>query len=291
MYRLDSTAHTLTPASTVVLITGCSSGIGHALAEEFNRRGYRVYATARQVSTIEDLAAKDIGIVRLDVTDEQTMTEGVDDILKRETRIDILVNNAGYGAMGPLLDISKAALINQFETNVFGMISLINRVAPVMIANGGGAIVNIGSISGVFPTPFSGAYCASKAAVHTLSEVLRVELAPFNIDVVTVQPGAIQSNFSNTSTEGLSGILKPDSVYAPLEGAIRDRANLSQHNPLSAEAFAKQLVTHLQNGRSRKPILRIGKQSFLLPFLKRWLPIRWLDQVLIKRFRLNWLWK
>ena len=275
------------PASTVVLITGCSSGIGRALAMEFNRRGYRVYATARELSAIEDLAAEEIEIARLDVTDEQTITESVDRVLTQENRIDILVNNAGYGSMGPLLDISKAALRHQFETNVFGMMSLINRVAPSMIAQSGGTMVNIGSISGVFPTPFSGAYCASKAAVHTLSEVLRVELAPFNINVITVQPGSIQSNFGNAATEQLEGILKPDSVYVKLEERIRDRANLSQKNAFSAEAFAKTLVTHLQDERSQKPILRIGKQSFLLPFLKRWLPVRWLDQLLIKRFRLN----
>ncbi len=284
MHRLPTASP---PASTVVLITGCSSGIGRALAEEFNHRGYRVYATARELSAIEDLAAKQIKIARLDVTDEPEIAEAVHHILTQESHIDILVNNAGYGAMGPLLDISKAALQRQFETNVFGLMSLVHQVTPAMIDQGGGVIVNIGSISGIFPTPFSGAYCASKSAVHTLSDVLRVELAPFNIDVITVQPGAIQSNFGNAATEQLEGILKPDSVYGELEEGIRDRANLSQLNALSTEAFAKILVTHMQNGRSRKPILRIGKQSILLPFLKRWLPVRWLDQLLIKRFRLD----
>ena len=248
-----------------------------------------MYATARDLAKIEDLAVKKIEIARLDVTDENAIAETVAHVLSQESRIDILVNNAGYGAMGPLLDISKTTLQRQFETNVLGLMSLIREATPSMIAQGSGVIVNIGSVSGVFPTPFSGAYCASKSAVHTLSEVLRVELAPFNIAVVTVQPGAIQSNFGDRATKQLEGILQSDSIYAALEENIRDRANLSQQNALSAEDFAKTLVNHLQNGDIRTPVLRIGKQSFLLPLLKYWLPVRWLDHLLIKRFRLNQL--
>ena len=110
MHNLSPSHPTKPPGSSIVLITGCSSGIGRALAEEFSRQGYRVYATARHLSAIQDLAAQDIEIARLDVTDEQTITEVVDRILTQEDRIDMLVNNAGYGTMGPLLDISKAEL-------------------------------------------------------------------------------------------------------------------------------------------------------------------------------------
>ena len=128
--------------------------------------------------------------------------------------VETLVNNAGYGAMGPLAELPLDELRLQFETNVFALVAMIQAVVPGMAARGSGRIVNIGSVSGVLPTPFSGAYSASKAAVHALSDALRPELAPFGIHVVTVQPGAIRSQFGATASAGAAS--RSLSLYEPL---------------------------------------------------------------------------
>lgn len=271
----------------VVLITGCSTGIGRTLATEFQKKGCKVYATARKLEAIEDLESQQIAVDRLDVTDDQNIAEVVDRINRNETRIDILVNNAGYGLMGPLIETPGEELALQFSTNVFAPMALINQVVPLMISRRSGTIVNIGSVSGVLTTPFSGAYCASKAALHALSDALRMELAPFNIKVVTVQPGTIKSDFGNTATKGIERILSSDSVFGKIESAIRERALVSQQDPTPVEDFAAYVVNALTGPGPIKPVLRFGKKSFLLPFLKKWLPVSMVDKIMSKKFKLD----
>ena len=198
--------------------------------------------------------------------------------------VETLVNNAGYGAMGPLAELPLDELRLQFETNVFAPVAMIQAVVPGMAARGSGRIVNIGSVSGVLPTPFSGAYSASKAAVHALSDALRPELAPFGIQVVTVQPGAIRSQFGATASAGAAS--RKLSLYEPLAGAIRARSEASQEKPTPADVFARKLADAVLGDHPR-PVVRIGRASSLLPFAKRWLPARLLDNALRRRFGLN----
>lgn len=160
----------------VVLITDCSSGIGKALCQALHRRGCRVVATARRLEGIDDLKAHTVMTLLLDVTDSAGIQQVIKAVLDQEGRIDLLVNNAGFGQFGPLMDLSPAQLQAQFQTNVLAPLDLVQQVAPVMKQQRSGIIVNIGSISGVVTTPFAGAYCASKAALHSLSEALRMEL-------------------------------------------------------------------------------------------------------------------
>ncbi|MBW4485813.1 MAG: SDR family oxidoreductase [Tildeniella torsiva UHER 1998/13D] len=272
--------------SPVILITGCSSGIGKALCQAFHRQGCRVVATARRVEALGELKAQGIMTLLLDVTDSAAIQQVVETVLAQIGRIDILVNNAGFGQFGPLMDLSPTQLEAQFQTNVLAPLELVQQVAPVMKGQRSGIIVNIGSISGVVTTPFAGAYCASKAALHSLSEALRMELAPFGIHVVTVQPGAIQSNFGRTAEQGLAGVLSPDLWYAPLESQIRARAVLSQAQATPVDVFAKQLVTVLL--RPQPPItIRLGKKSRWLPLLKQILPPRLMEFLLKRQFGLT----
>jgi short-subunit dehydrogenase len=145
-------------------------------------------------------------------------------------------------------------------------------------------VVNIGSVSGITTTPFSGAYCATKAALHSLSDAQRMELAPFGIDVITVQPGAIESKFGDNSLNNVLQRITPKSLYAPLKEAIQARATASQDNPTPATEFAESLVEQLLN--NPKAVIRIGNGSFGLPLLKRWLPTTILDKILSKKFNL-----
>jgi len=182
----------------VALITGCSSGIGRALADGFKAAGYQVWASARKDGDVAQLRAAGFTAVQLDVNDAQALEQLGERINQEHGGLDVLVNNAGYGAMGPLLDGGVAAMQRQFETNVFAIVGVTRALFPVL-RRAKGLVVNIGSVSGVLVTPFAGAYCASKAAVHALSDALRMELAPFGIRVMEVQPGAIASSFAKNA--------------------------------------------------------------------------------------------
>ena len=272
--------------SSVVLITGCSSGIGRALCWAFQRQGDRVVATARQVEQLEELRAAGMTVMALDVNDQRAVESVVRAVLATEGRIDVLVNNAGFGQFGPSIDIGIDQLQQQFQTNVFAPLAIAQQVAPSMKAQGAGLIINIGSISGVVTTPFSGAYCASKAALHSLSEAMRMELAPFNIQVVTVQPGAIASNFGTSAESSLDGVIRSSSWYANLESVIRARANLSQAAATPSDEFATELVAQVT--KPNPPgVIRLGKKSLWLPWLKRVLPNRLMEFVLRRKFGLG----
>ena len=268
----------------IVLITGCSSGIGRALCEEYLAQDFLVYASARNLRSLEDLPKNDKLIkLTLDVNNASSINNAIAHIKQDHDHLNILINNAGYAAMGPLIDMPVEDLRAQFETNVFAPMELTKACLPLLMKSSA-QVVNIGSVSGITPTPFSGAYCATKAALHALSDAQRMELKPFGIDVITVQPGAIESKFGDNSLANVLQRITPESLYAPLKEAIKARATASQDNPTPASEFAKILVAQLSN--NPKAVIRIGNGSFGLPLLKRWLPESILDKILSKKFNL-----
>lgn len=269
----------------VALITGCSSGIGRALADAFQAAGYQVWATARRDEDVAVLGQAGFRGVLLDVNDEPAV-ERLAELLQREAGgLDVLINNAGYGAMGPLLDGGSQAIRRQFETNVFAVVGVTRALFPALRARRG-LVVNIGSVSGVLVTPFAGAYCASKAAVHALNDALRLELAPFGIEVMEVQPGAIASSFGANASREMAAVVSEQSPWWPLRSFIQARAAASQDKPTPASDFARALLAAAQ--RSPRPrLVRIGNGSRALPLLSRWLPTGLLDKVLKKRFGLD----
>lgn len=267
----------------VVLISGCSSGIGLSLAREFASRGCRVFATARRPDRIAELQHEKMQVAALDVTDQKSIDACVAEVMARAGRIDVLVNNAGYALMGPVIDLSIEDLRLQFETNVIGLIALTQAVAPHMIQQRSGLIVNIASVSGVCATPFAGAYCGTKAAVNLLSDALRMELAPFGINVITVQPGRIQSGFGDAAAKKMGR--QDRSFYAPVAEDISARAAISQQDAMPADVFSKKLVDRLLQEKIPK-LIRIGKESTRLPLIKK-LPVNLLDRILIKKFGLE----
>jgi NAD(P)-dependent dehydrogenase (short-subunit alcohol dehydrogenase family) len=268
----------------VVLITGCSTGIGRALVEEFALGGHRVIATARRPDAIADLKRDQVDAMRLDVTDPVSIQEAVGVVVEREGRIDILINNAGYGQMGPVLDLSLEQVRRQLETNVVGAIAMVQAVAPHMIAKRHGRIVNIGSISGILTTPFAGIYCASKAALHSVSEATRMELAPFGIDVIVVQPGGVRSRFGDNAS--LHVATREASPYRAIEGHINRRAQASQVNATPAEQVARRIVEATVQDKAPF-VVRVGHGGRTYPMLKRLAPARWLDTMLVRRFGLD----
>lgn len=269
----------------IVFITGCSTGIGRALARACVDKGYTVIATARRPDTLNELAHERLIPMALDVNDSNAVKSVMASVTERFGRIDLLINNAGYAAMGPVTELTTEALQAQFATNVFAPVTLVRAALPLLEASANAQVVNVGSVSGILTTPFSGAYCATKAALHSLSDALRMELAPFGIDVIVVQPGAIQSSFGDTSLAGVDHLLDENSRYKPLEQQIRERATASQQNPTTAEEFADTLLERLSG--SPAPVIRIGNGSRILPAMQRWLPARLRYRILSARFGLQ----
>ncbi|MFB4393448.1 MULTISPECIES: SDR family oxidoreductase [unclassified Pseudomonas] len=267
-----------------ILITGCSSGIGRALADTFRDAGFDVWATARKASDVEQLSAAGFTARQLDVNDPQALARLAEELTERDAGLDMLINNAGYGAMGPLLDGGVEAMRQQFETNVFSVVGVTRALFP-LLRRAKGLVVNIGSVSGVLVTPFAGAYCASKAAVHALNDALRLELAPFGIQVMEVQPGAIASQFASNAQQQADQVLAADSPWWPLREHVQARARASQDKPTPAAVFAQGVLAATR--KSPVPALvRLGNGSTALPLLARVLPQRLLDTVLRKRFGL-----
>lgn len=269
----------------VVLITGCSSGIGRALAEAFKAAGYQVWASARKVEDVAVLDAAGFTAVQLDVNDGQALEQLSERINQQHGGLDVLINNAGYGAMGPLLDGGVPAMQRQFETNVFAIVGVTRALFPVL-RRARGIVVNIGSVSGVLVTPFAGAYCASKAAVHALSDALRMELALFGIRVMEVQPGAIASSFARNAGHEAEQLISEQSPWWPVRDGIRARAKASQDNPTPASELAAKLLKAVQQPRPPR-LLRLGNGSRVLPLMAGWLPKGLLEKGLMKRFGLG----
>lgn len=268
-----------------VLITGCSSGIGRALTEAFLHHGFHVYAAARNTDALNNLTGEHLTLVKMDVNNADEISAAAEQIQQQHGQLDCLINNAGYAAMGPVVELSADDLQRQFATNVFAPMALTKALLPLLCASGNAQLVNIGSVSGILTTPFSGAYCATKAALHALSDALRMELAPFNIRVVTVQPGAIESKFGDNSLANLGDLITEQSIYAPLKQSIAARATASQDNPTPAKLFATELMAQLLSRPDA--VIRIGNGSRALPLMRRWLPLEWLDKILSKKFGLS----
>jgi short-subunit dehydrogenase len=187
----------------VALITGASSGMGKSTANILHSQGYTVYGAARRTDEMNDLKAKGIGVVSLDLTNDASIVEAVNTILNIEGRIDILINNAGYGSYGAVEDVPLDEARRQFEVNLFGMARLTQLILPTMRKQQSGRIVNISSMGGKIYTPFGAWYHATKHAVEGWSDCLRLELKEFGIDVVVVEPGGIKTPWGEISAENL----------------------------------------------------------------------------------------
>lgn len=272
----------------IALITGCSSGIGAALALELHGRGVRVFATARRPDSLARLAAAGLDTLALDVDDDASINIALAHIGSAGGRLDLLVNNAGFSQVGAVVDLTREQLRRQYETNVIAPVAVTRAALPLLraaVARDGRAVVaNVGSIVGLFATPFAGAYCSSKAALHSLSDALRMELAPFGIQVVTVQPGGVRSEFGNYAEAAM--MLPPDSLYQPVAAGVQARAQAGQQGATPVEEFVRPIADALL-ADPPPVVVRAGAHSVRLPLLKQLLPTRLFDAQLMKRFGLD----
>jgi NAD(P)-dependent dehydrogenase (short-subunit alcohol dehydrogenase family) len=261
-------------------VTGASSGIGAAIAEQLIRDGYRVFAGARRVDRMAQLAADGAVLLSLDVTDDASMVDAIDAIKADGGRLDVLVNNAGYGSYGALEDVPIEEGRRQFEVNVFGLARLTQLVLPMMRAQKSGAIVNITSMGGKIYEPFGSWYHGTKFAVEGMSDCLRMELRPFGIRVIIIEPGAIVSDWSLISRDNL---LENSGKGPYAEGAaVHARALAGANDAIIAsppEAVAKIVSRALKARRPRTRYPAAGGAGPIL-FLRKILPDRWFDGVM-----------
>jgi NAD(P)-dependent dehydrogenase (short-subunit alcohol dehydrogenase family) len=187
-------------ASKAVLITGCSSGIGHATAELLADKGWEVYATARRPESIEDLAQRGCKTLALDVTDEGSMKAAVDAVTASADAVGVLINNAGYSQSGAVESVPLEQARRQFETNVFGPLRLTQLVLPGMRAQRWGKVVNLSSMGGRLTFPGGGLYHSTKYALEAISDALRFEVRGFGVDVIVIEPGLIVTNFGEVAS-------------------------------------------------------------------------------------------
>lgn len=183
------------------LVTGASSGIGEATARRLLTLGFEVYAGARRLERMQGLADRRVRVLQLDVSDEESVTAAIERVLAETGRIDVLINNAGYGAYGAVEDVPPETGRAQLEVNLFGLARLCQLVIPSMRAAGRGRIVNVSSIGGRFGEPLGAWYHASKFAVEGFSESLRLELAPFGVQVIVVRPGTIRTEWDGIALD------------------------------------------------------------------------------------------
>lgn len=271
----------------IILITGASSGIGYDAAQTLARRGHRVYGAARRVERMEPLKADGVVPLQMDVTDRQSMSDGVQAVLNAEGRIDVLVNNAGYGYFGAIEHVTMEEARRQMEVNLFGLAELTRMVLPTMRRQGAGRIVNTSSIAGKLVLPFGGWYHVSKYSVEALSDALRMELKPFGIDVVMIEPGGIRTDWGIIAARHLRESMEG----SPYESATRPMADMLYKsysgNLLSSPAVVTRAIRRAVERRHPRPRYRIGRFSHLGVFLHNILPDRWYDALL--RFLLRTL--
>ncbi|WP_421863343.1 SDR family oxidoreductase [Motiliproteus sp.] len=267
-----------------VLITGCSSGIGLRSAERLRDAGYRVLASARQAADVERLQQLGFEAHPLDLDCSDSIAQAVAWVKERSGgNLDALFHNGAYGQPGALEDLSRDALRQQFETNLFGWHELTCAILPMMRARGQGRIVLNSSVLGLVCMPYRGAYNASKFALEAMADTLRMELNGSGIDIVLIEPGPIDSCFRENARRAFLRYIDPEqSVHAQAYAAMDARLTkpgLSGRFTLPADAVADKLLAALQ---ARRPKTRyyVTTPTYVFAFLKRVLPTTLLDRIL-----------
>ncbi len=264
----------------VILITGASSGIGFDAAQMLAQQGHKVYAAARRVELMEPLKAYGVQVLKMDVTDEASMIQSVEAIIQAEDRIDVLVNNAGYGYFGAIETVPLEEARRQLEVNIFGLARLTQLVLPYMRKQGSGRIINTSSIAGKMVFYMGGWYNVTKYSVEAFSDALRMEMKPYGIDVVMIEPGAIKTDWGPIAAKHL----KESSADTTYEETGTQWANnidwFYKTNMLSKPLVVAKAISRAVNSRRPKARYCIGRFSGIGKLVHALMPARWWDAMM-----------
>ncbi len=275
-----------TDRQKTVLITGCSSGIGHCVADGLKQRGYRVIATARRPESVEQLRTEGFESLQLDLSQSESIQQAFKQIMQlTDGRLYALFNNGAFGLPGAVEDLTRDNLKFQFETNVFGWLELTNLVIPVMRQQGFGRIIQNSSVLGFVAMPFRGAYNASKFAIEGLSDTLRLELKDTGIFISLIEPGPILSRFRANAVKALQQHIDIEhSVHREKYLGVLERLNkegAAAPFTLPPEAVLKRVI-HALEAKTPRVRYYVTLPTYLFAFLKRLLSHRQLDHLLAK---------
>lgn len=268
-----------------VLVTGASSGIGFVTAIEFAKRGYYVFAGARRLEAMRELEAYGIRIVQLDVSSTESIKE-LKKLILEETGgyLDMVYNNAGQSCTFPALDVTDELFKQCFEVNVYGPIRIVRELGPYVI-NAKGVIGFTGSVSGVIPFPFSCIYSASKAAIHQYAATLRIEMKPFDVKVINIVTGGVNTNISDKRD------LDPNSIYnfPEMEQALEERRKMAVKNhPMDPKIYAKKVVNDFERAKINGSLnIYRGTMASFLGYVLCWCPRFIVELALFRSFKLK----
>lgn len=269
-------------STKVIVVTGASSGIGTATARLLKEQGHIVYGAARNLGRLNELRQEGIRPIEMDLVDEASMQNAISHIIGKEGRIDVLVNNAGYGSYGALEDVSMAEARRQFEVNVFGGAHLTQLVLPHMRKQGNGTIINVSSVGGRASGPLGSWYHATKWALEALSDCLRLEVKPFGVNVVVIQPGAINTGFLEIATEALQATSGHGAYAQQAEGMLHRFNSESVVRRQSSPKVVANAIAKAVNARRPNTRYVVGLGAGALLFLRRWLPDRAWDALITR---------
>lgn len=266
--------------SKVIVVTGASSGIGHATVSALLEKKWTVYATARDISKLTDLRDLGAQTLELDVSDEYSIKKAISEIVKKEKKIDVLVNNAGFGSYGAVEDSSIGEVKKQFDVNLFSIGRILKVVLPFMRERKSGTIINISSMGGKIYTPLGAWYHATKHAVEGFSDCLRIELAPYGIKVVIVEPGVIKTNFYSRAMKDMEKS-QVTGAYKKMTDVMTENFKKSGETGADPSVVAKSIVKVIEsdNPRTRYAVPGDAKMNI---FMRKILPDKLFDKVLIK---------
>jgi len=279
-------------AQQTVLITGATDGLGRAAALLLAEKGFRVFATGRSAGKRAELdhiaSSKKISLesLELDVCDEGSVNRAVQLVLQKAGNIDVLVNNAGVGLMAVAEELKLDDLRRLYETNIFGLLRVTQAVLPHMRERKSGRILMLSSVAGILTPPTYGAYSSSKYAVEALSNALRLELYPFNVDVILIEPGYIMTNFQQTAKDAADSYIQGSaaSPYAKIyEGAIAGATNSRRESKTTPEDCARVILHAIESGhpKARYTVTPLAKWA---AFGRRVLPDTLMDSFLRRKF-------
>lgn len=265
------------------IVTGASAGIGKATAKRLHQQGYEVFAGARRVEKMQDLAAIGVHVHALDVTDQNSNQVFVTDVLAQSSTIDVIVNSAGYSAQGALEDVSPEEAKRQFDVNVFGLMNLTQLVLPTMRHQRAGKVINISSIGGQIYSPLGGWYYASKHALEALSDTLRMEVKRFGIDVIIVEPSGTKTEWGGIATQKLLDQTPTDSAYRDIVDLYAKNSGFSNFST-TPDTIADLILKAIT---ARKPRTRYLPDftAKLLVFAARKLPYKALDRMMFRSLK------
>lgn len=269
----------------VILITGASSGMGKDFALHLLKKGHIVYGLARRVEKMDDIVKAGGKAIAMDITNEAQIESAVNQVIQEQGKVDVLINNAGYAVYGPVEEASIDAARRQFEVNIFGLASITQKIIPVMRVKKSGTIINISSMGGKMYTPFGAWYHATKHALEGWSDCLRVELQSFGIDVVIIEPGGIETEFTNVFMENLQGDAKKGPYADSLQKIIKSSTEMAEKGQLSPPSVITKLIDKAVH--SKKPKTRYVAGAFAKPlmFMRKYLGDRTFDKILMKQLQ------